>query len=340
MASTTQKEIDAQKAALVQAIAQQGTDGKVAFEAEQARRAEAAKAAAAAVVERSQGTGTSTPAALLAQIRAQDDAMNSVYQQDATMANTAYKRAGDLTTFANAAYMNQARAAVPVVEAQTAGQIAQIRAQQEEARRQREEAAKERAYNERMRQMELSAKQGQQQSGAEEFLQGAQKDSRDAYLKKTYIEDAAVGPVLKEIVSKAGSLEDGIHYVEGVLRAKVGDKAWRAYGPTKRARAIREVQRYVVGYFTGTTGSTDAQSLGYQVRKYGGDPSMVPGYRNAAERSLAADHRAAAEKAAAEEDFRTRLARELSGSGIADFNTSQYPIPGGSRSPYYIFRRR
>ena len=112
MASTTQKEIDAQKAALVQAIAQQGTDGKVAFEAEQARRAEAAKAAAAAVVERSQGTGMSTPAALLAQIRAQDNAMNSVYQQDATMANTAYKRAGDLTTFANAAYMNQARAAV------------------------------------------------------------------------------------------------------------------------------------------------------------------------------------------------------------------------------------
>ena len=287
MASTTQKEIDAQKAALVQAIAQQGTDGKVAFEAEQARRAEAAKAAAAAVVERSQGTGTSTPAALLAQIRAQDDAMNSVYQQDATMANTAFKRAGDLTTFANAAYMNQARAAVPVVEAQTAGQIAQIRAQQEEARRQREEAARERAYNERMRQMEMAdrqaAKQQEQQSGAEEFLQGAQADARKGFLDRIKASgNKDVYTAVKNIVSGARDFAEAMALANRYINAEIAAGSLKQ---SERNRALGDVQRSIYGYYIGESPSSDQQSFGYQVRKYGGNPEYVPGYRTAAERA-------------------------------------------------------
>jgi hypothetical protein len=336
--SATQDEVNKQRAALLTAVAQQGTAGKTAYEAEAARQAEYAKAAAAAVAQSTQMTGSSTPAALLAQIRAQDAAQNSVYSQDNTMALTNYQNSMNQTSMSNAAYMDQARAAVPVVEAQTAGTIAQIRARQEEERLQREEAAKERAYNERMRALGLQEKEQGSNADAQQFLQEGQAQARAAYLKRAYIEDGLTGDVLKEIASKAETLDDGVQYVEGALRKKIGDKAWRALGPTKRANAVREMQRYVLGYYTGTTGSNDPQSLGYQIRKYGGDPSMVPGYLNASERSVAADHKAAAAKASAEEDFRTRLARELSSSGVANFNTSMYPLPGGSKSPFYIFR--
>ena len=47
--SATQDEVNKQRAALLTAVAQQGTAGKTAYEAEAARQAEYAKTAAAAV---------------------------------------------------------------------------------------------------------------------------------------------------------------------------------------------------------------------------------------------------------------------------------------------------
>lgn len=316
--SATQDEVNKQRAALLTAIATQGSAGKTAYEAEQARQAEYAKAAAASLSSVAAGPGTAPPAAFLAQLRAEAAAQQGVYAQDNQMAQTNYQNSMNQTAMSNAAYMDQARAAVPVVEAQTAGQIAQIRAQQEEQRLAREEAAKERAYNERMRALGLQEREQGDNVGAQKFLQDGQEKAREEYLRKTGIANESIGAALSDIVSSARTVDEAVQIAERVASEGMGEKEWRAKGPTFRNKVMNEIYRHIVGYFTGKTGSTDPQSLGYQIRKYGGDPTRVPGYRTADQRET---YRAT-QREVAQDDYTKRLAAELAGSGIGQFNQS------------------
>lgn len=148
-------ELDPQKAALLSAIAQQGTQGKIAFDAEAQRRQQAQQAAQGAILARSNGmTGSAggAPAALTNELQAKQAALGSIYAQDAAMSNQGFQNSLAQTAASNAAYMDQASAALPLLRQQTAGTVAQIRAEQEQQRLDREQADKDRQAADEQRQ--------------------------------------------------------------------------------------------------------------------------------------------------------------------------------------------
>lgn len=77
------QEIDPQKAALLAAIAQQGSQGQVAFQAEANRRQQAQKAAVDAVSAQSKMSGSAgaAPQAFTQELQAKNAALGSVYDQ-------------------------------------------------------------------------------------------------------------------------------------------------------------------------------------------------------------------------------------------------------------------
>ena len=282
--SATQDEVNKQRAALLTAVAQQGTAGKTAYEAEAARQAEAAKAAAAAVSGSVHGTAMGVPPALLAQIAAQNAAQQSVYAQDNKMASTNYNNSLAQTSMSNAAYMDQARAAVPVVEAQTRGTIAQIRAQQEEQRLQREEAAKERAYNERMRALGLQEKQAAEHGDAQKYLQDMQAAGRESIGKRIQREAGDLVPAISSIVGMSDTLGQAVIAARELMRKQAmaynADKKHKDKFSEGEIRAsTNKVMRYLYLYYTGKDPEWhDAQTFGMQLHNFNVNPRHVYGY--------------------------------------------------------------
>lgn len=273
--SATQDEVNKQRAALLTAIATQGSAGKTAYEAEQARQAEYAKAAAASLSSVAAGPGTAPPAAFLAQLRAEAAAQQGVYAQDNKMAQTNYNNSIAQTAMSNAAYMDQARAAVPVVEAQTAGQIAQIRAQQEEQRLAREEAAKERAYNERMRALGLQEQTQGDNAEAQRYLRDMQEQGRESIFKRAQREAGPdVSDALSKVLSSSETLGQAVKYLRSNDFTDEEDKVL----PNNRALTNKAI-RYLYLYFTGKEPNwQDAQAFGLQLRKENVNPRHVYGY--------------------------------------------------------------
>jgi hypothetical protein len=146
--------VDAQKQALLQAIAQQGTIGAQAHQAQSQGQSAAFNDALAANAASTQMSGPGVPSSVLAQINAQSGALHDTYRTDTNLANTAFGNAiGGIST-ANAAYSDQARAALPALREQTSGIIAQIQAEQQAEREAREDARKQREWEAMQREMD------------------------------------------------------------------------------------------------------------------------------------------------------------------------------------------
>lgn len=165
--------VDASRGALLAAIAQQGSTGAAAFSAEAQRQGAAHQAAIQGINQRGAGgTGPGAPAALTAALRGTQNQFQGIYDMDRSLSQGSYNNAFSGISAANAAYMNQAKAAVPALRAQTEGQVAQIRAQLEEERQRREAEAAERAWQAEQRRIEQQRAdiewQQAQQAAAEE----------------------------------------------------------------------------------------------------------------------------------------------------------------------------
>lgn len=123
--------IDAQKRALLAAVAQQGAAGKAAYEAQAAAAAEAQKAAVEAANKRASTTqGSSAPQALVDRLGQSAADVAGLYHSDALVAGQHHAQEMDRIQSANGAYMDQARAAVPL-----ARQLAAQRAAEQAAAR-------------------------------------------------------------------------------------------------------------------------------------------------------------------------------------------------------------
>lgn len=282
-------EIDAQKAALLSQIAAQGSQGQAAFQAEQARRIEAQKAAVGQIVDRSKMTGQAgaAPAAFTKQLQGDQNALGSIYAQDAALSQTAFKNSIAQTSAANAGYMAAARSAVPIVNAQTAGIAAQIRAEQEQARADAAEAALERDL--RREQMAFEREQmALDRKEREDALKengGLTEDELLAHGDRIRGEALAGDPVAGAIVAQitdtyedfdlavAGS-EDIINSVIATAQKELGtDKVW---GAKDRQEVYRKLYEY---YNPGKKAAKDTNELGNQYIKEGVDPrGRVPGY--------------------------------------------------------------
>lgn len=121
--------VDANKKALLAAIAQQGTIGAQAYDAQAQRQAQSHQQAVGDIYARTQGTSgaVGAPSGVGAHLAGQQAALNSVYAQDAALSRGSYDAAFAATSGANSAYMNQARAAVPALRAQAEGRANIIR---------------------------------------------------------------------------------------------------------------------------------------------------------------------------------------------------------------------
>lgn len=285
-----EQEIDQQKAALLAAIAQQGSQGQVAFDAEAARRAAAQQAAVAAVNAQSNmtGAGGAAPAAFTAQLQGQTAALGDVYAQDAAMSNTAFKNSLAQTSASNAAYMDQARAALPVVQAQTAGTVAQIRAEQEAAAAERAYQAEQRRIDAEEAQKERDFAQWQRDQETADATD-ATTDEEDAVRVNSLLSRAAAkadpvtAGVLGVIHESELTFQEAVSYANSYVdQQKDPDTGEFKSGFDEADR--RDLFRYIYEYYTGKKAPGGADSLGDAIADEGGDGSQVPGYVPPSER--------------------------------------------------------
>lgn len=283
------QEIDQQKAALLAAIAQQGSQGQVAFQAEAARRKQAQQAAVNAIASQSQMSGSAgaAPKAFTQQLQAQSNALGSVYDQDAAMSQNAFNNSIAQTSASNAAYMDQARAAVPIANAQTAGVVAQIRAEQEAAAAERAfqeeqrrvdaiEAEKERAFAEEQRQWEREDRN----TGTED--EQAVQDQKDTIFKASS-KDPVVGAVVAQIAdSGVGDFRSAVQGVDSVLNtilaAETENNPNFKWDRKKKAEIIKSLYDFY-DQGDGKSAPKDVQALGDYLRTQKIDPARhLPGY--------------------------------------------------------------
>lgn len=284
-----QGEIDQQRAALLSAIAQQGSQGQVAFQAEAARRQAAQQAAAQAITANSQmtGAGGSAPRAFTQNLQAQQQALGDIYAQNNAMANQTFNNSIAQTSAANAAYMDQARAAVPVVNAQTAGIVAQIRAEQEAARADREfrltqmrldaeEAQKEREFRQWEREQEMNGVTGENGVSEEEGISTANKGESALNERHPSVGDQqGAGDIFFEIADQANGFDDAMVMID----ARINDYNRRNEDNPISDTTRRDMQRWMFEFFYGADISNpDPNDFGDQVQFVGGDPTAVPGY--------------------------------------------------------------
>lgn len=121
--------VDAQRKALLAAVAQQGKAGRLAYD-EQVKAAEAARQEAVKAAS-SRAGAVSAPDALVKQLQQGSSELADRYTRDAAAATTAYDQEQARMTGANATYMDQVRAAIPLSR-----QVATARKQEAEAARQ------------------------------------------------------------------------------------------------------------------------------------------------------------------------------------------------------------
>jgi len=286
----TAGEVDQQKMALLTAIAQQGSQGQVAFQAEAARRTAAQQAAVASVAGQSKMSGSAgnAPKAFTQELQGKTAAQGDVYAQDAAMSQGAFNNSIAQTSASNAAYMDQARAAVPVVQAQTAGLVAQIRAEQEaaaadrayelEQRRieaeqsalDREEAEKERDLRQWEREQELLDK------AAEKDLEKDDERLTSLLNRADTSAHPAVTAALAQIDKNGMTFEEAVKAANVYIDRQIDPDTGTIEGFKGKDRL--DMFRYVYEYYTGEKAPTDANKLGDAIGKAGGDPNKVPGY--------------------------------------------------------------
>jgi len=298
----TGAEVDQQKMALLTAIAQQGSQGQQAFQAEAARRAAAQQAAVASVAGQSKMTGAAgaAPKAFTQQLQAKTAAQGDVYAQDAAMSNNAFNNSIAQTSASNAAYMDQAKAAVPVVQAQTAGLVAQIRAEQEAAKAERdyqieqrrieaEQAALDRPLEQqerelRQKEIELALKELEGEGGLSEEEIG----SRQARVLES---SATANPVVRDTLDKLTQFENfdlavaaAPQLIDEIIKAyqvdeegkPVADK--KVWGAKDRTELYRRLYEYFNPAELGKV-KDDPTELGNRYISQGVDPRpFLPGY--------------------------------------------------------------
>lgn len=292
MAGANPAEIDAQKAALLKAIAQNGSQGQAAFQAEQQRRQQAQQAAVQAIADRSKMSGVqgSAPSSFIKDLQAQQNALGSVYAQDAALAQRGFADSIAQTGAANAAYMDQARAAIPVVNAQTAGTVAQIRAEQEQRRLDAQAAEEERAF--RREQMNFEREQMRQKQTEETAAttdEETAKQQESLLNRATRTATPAVDSILRDTVSISEDLPQAINYAQRIIRSyKVQQDAADAQGVPqegplyklgwKKGFDARDVLRYLYEFYTGKKSPINLKDFGKALKAEGVDPNRLPGY--------------------------------------------------------------
>lgn len=290
------QEIDPQKAALLAAIAQQGSQGQVAFQAEASRRQQAQQAAVNAIADQSKMSGSAgnAPKAFTQGLQAQSNALGSVYDQDAMMSQRSFDNSIAQTSASNAAYMDQAKAAIPIVNAQTAGTVAQIRAEQEAAAAERRfqeeqrafdaeqaridaiEAAKDRAFAEEQRQWE---REDRNLGSEDERAAQAQTDT----VFKASSKDPVVGEVVAQIAdSGVGNFRSAVQGVDSVLNsvltAQVENDPNFKWDRKKKAEIVKSLYDFF-DQGDGKSAPKDIQALGDYLRTQKIDPGKhLPGY--------------------------------------------------------------
>lgn len=290
------QEIDQQKAALLAAIAQQGSQGQVAFQAEAARRKQAQQAAVNAIASQSQMSGSAgaAPKAFTQELQAQSNALGSVYDQDAAMSQNSFNNSIAQTSASNAAYMDQARAAVPIANAQTAGVVAQIRAEQEAA-------AAERAFQEKQRaaeaeQARIDAIEAEKERAFAEEQRQWEREDRNTVTEddrtaeeqagtviRARAKDPLVGATLNNLVKDSPDFRSAVvgidSYVNDVISNSADpDAARKAWTGDKKRELIRSLYDFY-DQGDGKSAPKDIQELGDYLRSQDLDPdTRLPGY--------------------------------------------------------------
>lgn len=287
------QEIDAQKAALLSAIAQQGSQGQAAFQAEQARRQAAQQAAVAAVAQRanmSGGMGSTAGQTYSKGLQGQAADLGSVYAQDAALSQKSFANSIAQTSAANAAYMDQARAAVPVVNAQTAGIVAQIRAEQQAAREAAAADAEQRQLEREKMAFEREQMQAEREARTQKSTDDATAEAQQSLLRRAdRTASTTVSGLLGQAVDKSETLADAVPYVQRLIRglkvqqAEAEANGQGAAGPFgalnwKKDFDSRDVLRYLYEFYTGKKSPTNLGDFGAALQKEGVDPSLLPGY--------------------------------------------------------------
>lgn len=292
-----QDEINAQSRALTAAIAQNGSQGQIAFQAEQARRQAAQQAAVGSIANQSKMSGSAgnAPAAFTQQLQGQQAALGDVYAQDAAMSQASFNNSIAQTTAANQGYANAASAAVPVVQGQTAGIIAQIRERQQAEAADRAAAIEERKYQAEQRrldaieaeaereirklEMELKREELVGTNGmSDEELETDQNNILDraegVYNAKT---KQGVGDAIRN-ASQGSSLKGSMDLLRGKVVRVIGDdqrETFRELTPEE----LFDAQRYMYEFHNGDgTSATSYEEFKQQVAEDGGDPDRVPAY--------------------------------------------------------------
>ncbi len=193
-----EQSVDASKQALLSAIAQQGQTGQAAFTAEAGRQQAAHAAALAGIAAQGAGgpmRGFGAPAALTAQLQGQQTGLQNIYDMDRALSQQTYNNAFGTIRAGNAAYMDQARAAVPALRAQTDGLVAQERARLEAERLQMEQARldaiaaeeerqfqrEQMAYEREIMEAERAARGGYSQEEVDRYAAGLKKRQGEVF---------------------------------------------------------------------------------------------------------------------------------------------------------------
>ena len=308
------QEIDPQKAALLAAIAQQGSQGQQAFQAEAARRQQAQKAAVQAISDQSKMTGTAgdAPKAFTQGLQAKSNALDSVYDQDAAMSQRSFDNSIAQTSASNAAYMDQAKAAIPIVNAQTAGTVAQIRAEQEAAAAERRFQEEQRAFDaeqqrldaieaglERADAADARAWEKQQRDGtADEEVQATKQDG---LVLRAGAYDPIFGSAFQSIVDNYnpnGGYKEAVLIADrAIAEAKAAAEevkpgSSKSFDEGKKRKLLRDLYAFY-NVDTGKTAPSDTQAFGDLMRTEGLDPKRVPGYMSESDKANAAKEKAA-----------------------------------------------
>jgi hypothetical protein len=286
--------VDAQKQALLQAIAQQGTIGAQAHQAQSQGQSAAFNDALAANAASTQMSGPGVPSSVLAQINAQSGALHDTYRTDTNLANTAFGNAiGGIST-ANAAYSDQARAALPALREQTSGIIAQIQAEQQAEREAREDARKQREWEAMQREMdrqfaeeernfqreqweyekslmeqELENRGGLSEQEAEEFEANIEERRAGLYGEAAQTSDD-LAIAFEDITSSQTTLEGAFAMARRKVNERVND---RVDSPSERDDNLRELARLLYTFYNPLSPTPSYEALPSALEESGIDPS-------------------------------------------------------------------
>jgi hypothetical protein len=273
------------------------------------------------------GSAGAAPKAFTQQLQAQSNALGSVYDQDAAMSQQSFNNSIAQTSASNAAYMDQARAAVPIANAQTAGVVAQIRAEQEAAAAERAfqekqraaeaeqaridaiEAEKERAFAEEQRQWEREDRT----TGTKD--EQAAQDQTDTIFKASS-KDPVVGAVVAQIAdSGVGDFRSAVQGVDSVLNtilaAETENNPNFKWDRKKKAEIIKSLYDFY-DQGDGKSAPKDVQALGDYLRTQRIDPARhLPGYIS--KREAADIERAKAVERAAKDSQQETYLRAIAG---------------------------